>query len=107
VTLHRLAPLGTALLAALPISLAAQTFQGKIRFRTVQIAVGEDDARPESLFDVAVGALMQREGAEVSEATLLINRAGRLQEAGDARATLTTRARLQRNAHRSERAADA
>jgi hypothetical protein len=46
VTRHRLAALGAALLAALPISLAAQTFQGKIRFRTVQIAVGEDDARP-------------------------------------------------------------
>jgi hypothetical protein len=83
VTRHRLAALGAALLAALPISLAAQTFQGKIRFRTVQIAVGEDDARPESLFDVAVGALMQREGAEVSEATLSISGKRLRTEGGD------------------------
>jgi hypothetical protein len=70
---HRLAALGAALLATLPISLAAQTFQGKIRFRTVQVTVTEDDARPEALFDAAVGSLIRREGAEVSEATLLIN----------------------------------
>jgi hypothetical protein len=69
---HRLAALGAALLAVLPGGLLAQTFEGRLRMRTVSLALEEGDALPESLFDVAVAAVMQREGAEVEEGTILI-----------------------------------
>lgn len=69
-----LAALGAALLTVLPSPLVAQTFEGRLRMRTVSLAIEaqEGDALPESLFDVAVAAVMQREGAEVEEATILI-----------------------------------
>jgi hypothetical protein len=69
---YRLVALGAALLAVLPSGLLAQTFEGKLRMRTVSLALEEGDALPESLFDVAVAAVMQREGAEVNEGTMLI-----------------------------------
>lgn len=71
---HALAGLGAALLVVLPSVLLAQTFEGKLRWRTVSLSLETDegDALPESLFDVAVAAVMQREGAEVDEDSILI-----------------------------------